>query len=100
MGVAEVSATVAAGIGLYCAYPMTPASSLLSFMAKHADEQGFVFYTNLENKNRTLTIDLRSRQVTRTWLPGCGAPMLQPARSGLRHASAKAAEAGCHTGSS
>ncbi len=28
---------LAAGIGLYCAYPMTPASSLLHFMAKHAD---------------------------------------------------------------
>lgn len=33
---------LAAGIGLYAAYPMTPASSLLHFMAKHADEQGVV----------------------------------------------------------
>lgn len=33
---------LAAGIGLYCAYPMTPASSLLHFMAKHADAQGVV----------------------------------------------------------
>lgn len=33
---------LAAGIGLYCAYPMTPASSLLHFMAKHADRQGVV----------------------------------------------------------
>lgn len=31
---------LAAGIGLYAAYPMTPASSLLGFMAKHADAQG------------------------------------------------------------
>ncbi len=28
---------LAAGLGLYCAYPMTPASSLLSFMAAHGD---------------------------------------------------------------
>jgi 2-oxoglutarate ferredoxin oxidoreductase subunit alpha len=33
---------LAAGVGLYCAYPMTPASSLLHFMAKHADSQGVV----------------------------------------------------------
>ncbi len=33
---------LAAGLGLYCAYPMTPASSLLHFMAKHSDEQGVV----------------------------------------------------------
>ncbi|MBI5231886.1 MAG: 2-oxoacid:acceptor oxidoreductase family protein, partial [Coriobacteriales bacterium] len=33
---------LAAGIGLYAAYPMTPASSLLGFMAKHADAQGAV----------------------------------------------------------
>jgi 2-oxoglutarate ferredoxin oxidoreductase subunit alpha len=30
---------LAAGIGLYCAYPMTPASSLLHFMANRADDQ-------------------------------------------------------------
>jgi len=30
---------LAAGIGFYAAYPMTPASTLLSFMAKNADEQ-------------------------------------------------------------
>jgi len=33
---------LAAGIGLYCAYPMTPASSLLHFMAKHGDKAGVV----------------------------------------------------------
>lgn len=33
---------LAAGVGLYCAYPMTPASSLLHFMAKHGDAQGVV----------------------------------------------------------
>jgi len=33
---------LAAGIGLYCAYPMTPASSLLSFMAKHGEGDGVV----------------------------------------------------------
>ena len=36
------------------------------------DDARGVFYTNLEDKDRTLTIDLQSRQVTRTWLPACG----------------------------
>jgi hypothetical protein len=36
------------------------------------DDVRGVFYTNLENKDRTLTIDTKSRQVTRTWLPNCG----------------------------
>ena len=36
-----------------------------------ADGRG-VFYTNLEDKDRTLAIDLRSRAVTKTWLPKCG----------------------------
>ncbi|MDR3685527.1 MAG: 2-oxoacid:acceptor oxidoreductase subunit alpha [Coriobacteriia bacterium] len=33
---------LAAGLGFYAAYPMTPASSLLSFMAKHADASSVV----------------------------------------------------------
>jgi len=33
---------LAAGIGFYAAYPMTPASSLLTFMAKHAEDQAVV----------------------------------------------------------
>jgi 2-oxoglutarate ferredoxin oxidoreductase subunit alpha len=33
---------LAAGVGLYCAYPMTPASSLLHFMAKHGEATGVV----------------------------------------------------------
>lgn len=33
---------LAAGIGLYCAYPMTPSSSLLHFMALHGEKQGVV----------------------------------------------------------
>ncbi len=33
---------LAAGIGLYCAYPMTPASSLLHFFAKHGEATGVV----------------------------------------------------------
>jgi len=33
---------LAAGIGLYCAYPMTPSSSLLHFMAAHGDSNGVV----------------------------------------------------------
>ncbi len=36
------------------------------------DDARGVFYTNLEDKDRTLTIDIKSRQVTRTWLPSCG----------------------------
>ena len=30
------------------------------------------FYTNLEDKDRTLVIDVRGRSVTETWLPRCG----------------------------
>jgi DNA-binding beta-propeller fold protein YncE len=37
------------------------------------DDARGVFYTNLEDKDRTLTIDIHRRQVTRTWSPGCGA---------------------------
>lgn len=33
---------LAAGIGMYCAYPMTPASSLLHIMAAHEREYGLV----------------------------------------------------------
>jgi 2-oxoglutarate ferredoxin oxidoreductase subunit alpha len=33
---------LAAGVGLYCAYPMTPSSSLLHFMAKHGEANGVV----------------------------------------------------------
>ncbi len=33
---------LSAGIGLYCAYPMTPASSLLHFLAKHGEHDGVV----------------------------------------------------------
>ena len=33
---------LAAGLGMYCAYPMTPASSLLHFMAAHEEETGVV----------------------------------------------------------
>ena len=31
-----------------------------------------VFYTNLEDKDRTLVINLKSHAVTATWLPACG----------------------------
>jgi len=33
---------LAAGLGFYAAYPMTPASSILHYMAAHAEEQGLV----------------------------------------------------------
>lgn len=33
---------LAAGLGLYCAYPMTPSSSLLHFMAAHGEKHGVV----------------------------------------------------------
>ncbi|MBS3957404.1 MAG: 2-oxoacid:acceptor oxidoreductase subunit alpha [Clostridiales bacterium] len=35
-------AALAAGIGMYCAYPMTPASSLLHFMAHHGERDGVI----------------------------------------------------------
>jgi hypothetical protein len=36
------------------------------------DDTRGVFYTNLEDTDRTLTIDIKRREITRTWLPGCG----------------------------
>jgi DNA-binding beta-propeller fold protein YncE len=35
------------------------------------DGRGF-YYTNLEDKDRTLRIDVSSRKVTATWMPACG----------------------------
>jgi DNA-binding beta-propeller fold protein YncE len=32
-----------------------------------------VFYTNLEDKDKTLAIDVKTRKVVSTWAPGCGA---------------------------
>jgi hypothetical protein len=37
------------------------------------DDARGVFYTNLEDQDRTLAIGIKSRQVTATWLPACGA---------------------------
>ena len=36
------------------------------------DETRGIFYTNLEDKDRTLAIEVKSRQITKTWLPACG----------------------------
>jgi DNA-binding beta-propeller fold protein YncE len=36
------------------------------------DDARGLFYTNLEDKDRTLAIDLAARKVVKTWLPGCG----------------------------
>ena len=36
------------------------------------DNSRGLLYTNLEDKDRTLTIDLKTRKVTRTWQPQCG----------------------------
>jgi DNA-binding beta-propeller fold protein YncE len=36
------------------------------------DEPRAAFYTNLEDKDRTLTIDLKTHQVLRSWPAGCG----------------------------
>jgi hypothetical protein len=36
------------------------------------DEARGIFYTNLEDKDRTLAIDVKSHQITKTWLPQCG----------------------------
>jgi YVTN family beta-propeller protein len=35
------------------------------------DSKGF-FYTNLEDKDRTLRIDVKTRKITATWMPACG----------------------------
>ncbi len=35
------------------------------------DERG-LFYTNLEDKDRTLAIDIKTHQLAKTWLPACG----------------------------
>ena len=36
------------------------------------DDARGIFYTNLENKDRTLAIDVKSRKVLSTWKPECG----------------------------
>lgn len=36
------------------------------------DDARGLFYTNLEDKDRTLAIDIKTHQVTKTWLPACG----------------------------
>jgi DNA-binding beta-propeller fold protein YncE len=36
------------------------------------DDGHGVFYTNLEDKDRTLRIDLKTRKVTALWMPACG----------------------------
>jgi DNA-binding beta-propeller fold protein YncE len=36
------------------------------------DDTRGIFYTNLEDRDRTLAIDIDSRQVRSTWLPDCG----------------------------
>jgi len=36
------------------------------------DDAHGLFYTNLEDKDRTLRIDVETRQITATWMPSCG----------------------------
>jgi hypothetical protein len=36
------------------------------------DDAHGLFYTNLEDKDRTLRIDVATRKVTATWMPACG----------------------------
>jgi len=36
------------------------------------DDGRGIFYTNLEDKDRTLSIDIKSRKVTGNWQPACG----------------------------
>jgi len=36
------------------------------------DDAHGLFYTNLEDKDRTLRISIAERKVTATWMPGCG----------------------------
>jgi hypothetical protein len=58
----------------------TPASPKLAGSIKlEGDPEGYavddgrgLFYTNLEDTDRTLRIDVATRQVTATWMPECG----------------------------
>lgn len=58
----------------------TPSAPKLSASIKlDGDPEGYAvddargaFYTNLEDKDRTLRIDLSTRKVTATWMPSCG----------------------------
>lgn len=58
----------------------TPATPKLAGSLKlEGDPEGYavddrrgLFYTNLEDKDRTLRIDIATRQVTATWMPDCG----------------------------
>jgi len=59
------------------AAPMTP--KLAGSIHLDGDPEGYAvdnshgfFYTNLEDKDRTLRIDLATRKVTATWQPECG----------------------------
>jgi DNA-binding beta-propeller fold protein YncE len=36
------------------------------------DQQRAVFFTNLEDRDQTLAIDVKARKVTASWSPGCG----------------------------
>ena len=36
------------------------------------DDARGIFYTNLEDKDRTLAIDIKAHQVVKTWMPSCG----------------------------
>jgi DNA-binding beta-propeller fold protein YncE len=36
------------------------------------DQKRAVFFTNLEDRDQTLAIDVKTRKVTATWSPGCG----------------------------
>ncbi|MCU1282040.1 MAG: hypothetical protein JWM53_5586 [bacterium] len=36
------------------------------------DDARGIFYTNLEDKDRTLSVDLKTKQITKTWMPSCG----------------------------
>jgi YVTN family beta-propeller protein len=58
----------------------TPATPKLAGSFKlEGDPEGYavddgrgLFYTNLEDKDRTLRIDVATRKVTATWMPACG----------------------------
>ena len=36
------------------------------------DDARGIFYTNLEDKDRTLSIDIKKKQIVKTWMPSCG----------------------------
>jgi DNA-binding beta-propeller fold protein YncE len=55
-----------------------PKSKAIATIKLPGDPEGYAvdgerFYTNLEDKDKTLALDVKTRKVVATWEPGCGA---------------------------